>query len=284
MRFRSLFEGVDEPAYVVRDEETVELTNEQVDRLSEAAGIEVGRLAPVVDEMMRRQMAQPEGSYHPADGQAVPEPFIPDPAPGLWESLTGTSLPTWAEMRSRFPALPPLKVNTEKLRGQHPTMFEVDEFAAFGAPSTMLAAAAARDVIKASGVSGADLAEAYTAGDAELARIKAQAEATDVGEVDFRHMLKDDAAAWSAKSRLEKVLGRPFLATQLADQLDPHTAASLADRLETLVSQAVAEAELAISRDVAAVVSAKVREIRETRSERAKEVTRERFTGRSRLD
>lgn len=259
MRFRSLFEGVDEPSYVVRDEETVELTNDQVDRLSEAAGIEVGCLAPVVDEMMRRQMAQPEGSYHPVDGQAVPEPFIPDPAPGLWESLTGTPLPTWAEMRTRFPALPPLKVNTEKLRGQHPTMFEVDEYAAF-APTQ--AEKMTRAVVQAQVID----------------------EATNVGEVDFRHMLKDDAAAWSAKSRIEKVLGRPFLATQLADQLDPHTAASLADRLETLVSQAVAEAELAISRDVAAVVSAKVREIRETRSERAKEVTRERFTGRSRLD
>lgn len=272
MRFRSLFEGVDEPAYVVRDEDTVELTNDQVDRLSEAAGIEVGCLAPVVESALAKAMEMP---HQVGD--------VRNPAPGLWESLTGTSLPTWTEMRTRFPALPPLKVNTEKLRGQHPTMFEGDEYAAFAPTSTELAAAAMRDAIKESGVSGADVVEAYTAGDAELARIKAHAEATDVGEVDFRHMLKDDAAAWSAKSRIEKVLSRPFLATQLADQLDPHTAASLADRLETLVSQAVAEAELAISRDVAAVVSAKVREIRETRSEQAQAVSRERFNTPSRF-
>jgi hypothetical protein len=241
--------------------QTVTLTDEQVDRLAQAAGIEAGCLTPVVREAMQQAATEPLDSAV-VDGAR-------DPAPGLWESLTGTPLPTWAEMRSRFPALPPLKVNTEKLRGQHPTMFEVDEVAAFARTSgeAMIRAVAQNhviDAIKASGVSGA--------------------EATNVGEVDFRHMLKDDAAAWSAKSRLEKVLGRPFLATQLADQLDPHTAASLADRLETLVSQAVAEAELAISRDVAAVVSAKVREIRETRSEQAKAVSRERFGRPSRLD
>lgn len=256
MRFRSLFEGVDEPSYVVRDEDTVELTNDQVDRLSEAAGIEVGCLAPVVEGEFLKLSDPAQAEFDALTEQAR---ALYNPAPGLWESLTGTSLPTWAEMRTRFPALPPLKVNTEKLRGQHPTMFEVDEYAAF-APTQ------AEKMIRA------------------VVQAQVTDEATDVGEVDFRHMLKDDAAAWSAKSRIEKVLGRPFLATQLADQLDPHTAASLADRLETLVSQAVAEAELAISRDVAAVVSAKVREIRETRSERAKEVARERFTGRSRLD
>jgi hypothetical protein len=247
VRFRSLFEGVDEPSYVVRDEDTVELTNDQVDRLSEAAGIEVGSLAPVVEAALAKAMETP---HQVGD--------VRNPAPGLWESLTGTPLPTWAEMRTRFPALPPLKVNTEKLRGQHPTMFEVDEYAAF-APTQ--AEKMTRAVVQAQVID----------------------EATNVGEVDFRHMLKDDAAAWSAKSRIEKVLGRPFLATQLADQLDPHTAASLADRLETLVSQAVAEAELAISRDVAAVVSAKVREIRETRSEQAQAVSRERFNTPSRF-
>lgn len=197
-------------------DDVIVLTDEQVDRLSEQAGIEVGCLAPVVDGMMRAAMEV-----------GFDEAAVTDPAPGLWAALTGQPLPTWKQMRERYPELPPAVY--------HP----------------------------------------HTA---------AEVGAVDAGEVDFRHMLKDDAAAWSAKSRLEHVLNRPYLATQLADQLEPHTAAALADRLETLVSQAVAETELRISAEMSKVVTAKMAEIRRERSERVQEVTRERFTGRSRLD
>lgn len=108
--------------------------------------------------------------------------------------------------------------------------------------------------------------------------------ASDVGKVDFRDMLKDDGPAWSARSRLEKVLGRPFLATALVDQLTPEISAKLADRLDTIVSQAVAETEMRISRDVSQAVTSKVREISEERARRTEEVTHERFGRRTRLD
>lgn len=108
--------------------------------------------------------------------------------------------------------------------------------------------------------------------------------ATKVGRVDFRDMLKDDGAAWSAKARLEKVLGRAYLSTALADQLTPEIAAKLADRLETLVAQAVADHELATAREVAAAVSAKVQEYRESRTSRTEAATHERFGRPSRLD
>jgi len=111
--------------------------------------------------------------------------------------------------------------------------------------------------------------------------------ATKTDRVDFRDMLKDDGAAWSAKARLEKVLGRVYLATRLADQLDPETAAQLADRCETLVSQAVAETELRISGEVASAVTDKITQISVDRAARAKqseEARRERFGRPSRLD
>lgn len=108
--------------------------------------------------------------------------------------------------------------------------------------------------------------------------------ATKVGKVDFRDMLKDDGPAWSVRSRLEKVLGRAFLATALADQLDPEIAVRLADRLDKLVEQAVADHELATAQQVAAAVSAKVQEYRESRETRTEAVTRERFGRASRFD
>jgi hypothetical protein len=103
--------------------------------------------------------------------------------------------------------------------------------------------------------------------------------------VDFREMLADDDQAWSVKSRLEKVLGRPHLSTQLADQLDHETGCKLADRLDTLVSQAVSEAVMAINQQVASVTEQTVDRLRvETESARKqlREATRERFTGTSR--
>lgn len=108
--------------------------------------------------------------------------------------------------------------------------------------------------------------------------------ATDAGEVDFRDMLKDDGPAWSVRSRLEKVLGRAYLATALADQLAPETAVRLADRLDKLVEQAVADHELATAQQVAAAVSAKVQEYRESRTTRTEAVTHERFGRTTRLD
>ena len=172
------------------------------------------------------------------------EAFTRDSAKGLWESLTGAPLPSWAEMRQKYPPLPWRKVDPEALREA------IHE--------------ARKNDVPIGAATAVDLPGGIVV----------------TMDVDFRAMLKDDNAAWSAKTRLAAVLGREYLATRIVDQLDPETAAQLADRLDTLVSQAVAETEMRISGEVSRVVTDKITAISIDRAQRAKqaeEARRERF-------
>lgn len=200
-----------------------------------------------------------------------PEAFTREPAPGLAEAIAA-GVPSWAEMRAKYPPLPWRKVDPEALRAKLPAP-RAKWADLLGVPSGVAAAASAAmgNAIRAAAEAEQEQRRAEVLG------------ATDQGEVDFRHMLKDDAAAWSAKARIEKVLGRPYLATQLADQLAPDTAAALADRLESLVSQAVAETETRLSAETSRLVSEKIAEIRATRTSPAEAVSRERFNTPSRF-
>jgi hypothetical protein len=105
---------------------------------------------------------------------------------------------------------------------------------------------------------------------------------------DFRAMLGDDTQAWATRTRLAETLGRPYLATALADQLNPETSAALADRLQSLVSQARSETEMKINADVARATHETITNIRTAldlkRDELHKKVSRERFGRGSRLD
>jgi hypothetical protein len=113
-------------------------------------------------------------------------------------------------------------------------------------------------------------------------------EGRTVPEVDFRAMLGDDTQAWATRTRLAETLGRRYLATALVDQLTPETSAALADRLQSLVSQAVSETEMKINADVARATHETITNIRTAldlkRDELRKEVSRERFGRGSRLD
>jgi hypothetical protein len=103
--------------------------------------------------------------------------------------------------------------------------------------------------------------------------------ATDTGRVDFREMLTSDHA-WSVKTRLENVLGRPYLSTKIAEQLTPQFAVDLCDRLEALLTDAEQKAVERLTLEVAGIVDQRVREWQrdKARVQRAREVTRERFT------
>jgi hypothetical protein len=94
--------------------------------------------------------------------------------------------------------------------------------------------------------------------------------------VDFREMLTTDAA-WSVKSRLEVALGRPYLATKLAEQLDPETAIRLCDRLDDLLRSAFDVARNQIAAEVSSAVDARIQVWQAEQDRRAKVVTRERF-------
>jgi hypothetical protein len=89
---------------------------------------------------------------------------------------------------------------------------------------------------------------------------------------------------WSVKARLTTALGRPGLAGELVDQLDPATAVRLADRLDDFRESAVRDAMIAITRDVDQAVSSKLAQLEADRVKRTAEVTHERFHRNSRLD
>lgn len=254
MRWRQLFAGIDEPAYVVRDDGSADVSRETIEKLDREAGMPIGSLTPVVEaELAKAMEVTPEDTAVLADQARA----LPNPAPGLAET-NAAGVPAWAEMRAKYPPLPWRKIDTQKVRAIVGTNY--------GLLTTAEAVEATKMWAQAAKATGHP--------------------ASDVGTVDFRAMLKDDDAAWSAKTRLAKVLGREYLATRLVDQLDPETAAQLADRLDTLVSQAVAETEMRISGEVQGAVSAYSEQLaadRAARRKQAEEASRERFHGHSRL-
>lgn len=68
--------------------------------------------------------------------------------------------------------------------------------------------------------------------------------------LDLHQQLKDDDQPWSVRRRLTVILGRPALATRLADALAPALGAELADRLDTIVTQALTEQQAAITQEL----------------------------------
>lgn len=60
-----------------------------------------------------------------------------------------------------------------------------------------------------------------------------------------------DDQPWSVRARLAESLGRRALATRLADALPPLLGAELADRLDTLITQAITEHDAAVTQQMA---------------------------------
>ena len=145
------------------------------------------------------------------------------PAKGLWETVTGKPLPSYAELRARYAKPCP--------DGCH--RIDPHEHTADGGT------------------------------------VSAQ-----VPEVDFHAALRNDSHAWDLKTRLEMILGRPYLATKLVDQLDGETATNLADRLQAIVTGEIDAAVRRVHLEVDRQVEAKMEAIR---AERARGVSRERF-------
>lgn len=110
-----------------------------------------------------------------------------------------------------------------------------------------------------------------------FAELRAKYPEHDAPEVDFRAALKNDGHAWGTKSRLEALLGRPYLATQLVDQLDPEVSTRLAYRLQELFTVELERAMHAVNLEVEAQVQAKIAQFETERVERAEGVRRERF-------
>lgn len=101
--------------------------------------------------------------------------------------------------------------------------------------------------------------------------------------VDLRPLLTDDTQAWSVRSRLTKSLGRPALATRLADALPPLLGAELADRLDTLITQALTEQQAQITQELSDSYYAARARLDADAAAKLKELRNERHRGVSRF-
>lgn len=101
--------------------------------------------------------------------------------------------------------------------------------------------------------------------------------------LDLHQALKDDTQAWSVRSRLTKSLGRPALATRLADALPPLLGAELADRLDTLITQALTEQQAQITQELSDSYYAARARLDADAAAKLKELRNERHRGVSRF-
>jgi hypothetical protein len=100
---------------------------------------------------------------------------------------------------------------------------------------------------------------------------------------DLHDQLHADDQPWSVRTRLATSLGRRALATRLADALPPLLGAELADRLDTLITQAVTETEAAITQQLSDGYHAARARLDADAAQKLKEVHDERYRGNSRL-
>lgn len=109
-----------------------------------------------------------------------------------------------------------------------------------------------------------------------------RAPATDTGRVDFREMLSE---SWqpAARDRMNAVLGRPYLATQLAELLPADVCMRLVDRLEHLIEERVRSELEQIHLDVDNAVATTLTRLAAAADDKRRELTRERFGRTSRL-
>ena len=100
---------------------------------------------------------------------------------------------------------------------------------------------------------------------------------------DLHDQLHADDQPWSVRSRLAHSLGRRALATRLADALPPLLGAELADRLDTLITQALTEQEAAITQQLSDEYHAARERIDADARAKLREVHDERYKRPSRL-
>lgn len=101
--------------------------------------------------------------------------------------------------------------------------------------------------------------------------------------LDLHPLLKDDEQAWSVRSRLTTSLGRPALATRLADALPALLGAELADRLDTLITQALTEQQAQITQELSDRYHEARARLDADAAIKLKEVHDERYRGHSRF-
>jgi len=121
--------------------------------------------------------------------------------------------------------------------------------------------------------------------DGSICRVAAGKPHAHVVALDLHHELEQgpDLPSWSVESRLLLVTGRPVLAREIAATLPHELGARLCDRLETIASQARAEATVELSNAVTAESARAIRRLSDEAQRKLAELRRERFNTPSRL-
>lgn len=101
--------------------------------------------------------------------------------------------------------------------------------------------------------------------------------------VDLHDQLHADDQPWSVRSRLQASLGRRALGTRVADALPPLLGAELADRLDTLITQALTEQQAAITQEISDRYHEARARLDADAEKKLQEVHDERYRGHSRL-
>lgn len=107
--------------------------------------------------------------------------------------------------------------------------------------------------------------------------------AYSAGRVDFAEMLKTDAQ-WSLKHRFDELLGRPYLATQLAAMLPADVALRLVERAEAVIALRVNAQMDRLMNEITRTTENTIERLAQQAAEKRKELTRERFANPTRLD
>ena len=106
-------------------------------------------------------------------------------------------------------------------------------------------------------------------------------------EVDFRAMLGDDSRRWSVQRQLADTLGRPYLATQLAQLLPPDVATRLVQRVDQLlgpeIERRVSAYVAQLQDDVDRATAETLARLAQAADQKREELHRERFGTPSRL-
>jgi ribosomal protein L29 len=106
--------------------------------------------------------------------------------------------------------------------------------------------------------------------------------AYSAGRVDFAEMLKTDAQ-WSLKHRFDDLLGRPYLATQLAAMLPADVALRLVERAEAVIQLRVQAHLDQLLNEINRTTEDTIDRLAKQAQEKREELTRERFGRTTRL-
>lgn len=106
--------------------------------------------------------------------------------------------------------------------------------------------------------------------------------AYSAGRVDFADMLKTDAQ-WSLKHRFDELLGRPYLATQLAAMLPADVALRLVERAEAVIVLRTQANLDRLANEIHRTTEATIDRLAKTANDKREELKRERFGRTTRL-